>query len=186
VRRNPSLWLVAAVLLLIVYLTWKQYPAPGPSPASTTASAPATPSAPTPPPAAESAPTESRDLSIDEKRGGHTLARHVGRTDEQLRDRLRREPNISAASTYTGRAIAERTVARALARNQSEVAKWLARTGQRTNLSFDYRGVTDEPIGRSIRRGQSTSVPCIDAIVVLRWIERDRYFVLTSYPEIRR
>jgi len=175
VRRNPNLWLVAAVLLLIVYLTWKQYPAPGPAPASTTGSAPATPSAPLPPPAAESAPREARDLSIDEKLGGHTLARHVGRTDDQLRDRLRREPNISAASTYTDRAIAERTVARAL-----------ARTGQRTNLSFDYRGVTNEPLGRSIRRGQSMPAPCIDATVVLRWIERDRYFVLTSYPEIRR
>jgi len=185
VRRNPSLWLVAAVLLLLVYLTWKQYPAPSPSPASPTASVPAAPP-PSAPPAAESAPREARDLAIDEKLGGHTLARHVGRTDDQLRDRLRREPNISAASTYTDRATAERIVARALARNQPAVAKWLARTGPRTNLSFDYRGVADEPIGRSIRRGQSTSVPCIDATIVLRWIERDRYFVLTSYPEVRR
>src|SRR4051794_5666599 len=58
---------------------------------------------------------EPRDLSIDESRGGHTLARHVGRTDAELRQRLIDEPNISAASTYTSRATAELTVARALA-----------------------------------------------------------------------
>jgi hypothetical protein len=45
-----------------------------------------------------------RDLGGDESRGGHTLARHVGRTDSQLLDRLAREPRISAASTYTDRA----------------------------------------------------------------------------------
>jgi hypothetical protein len=132
------------------------------------------------------APGPTHDLSVDERLGGHTLARHVGRTDDDLRDRLRREPNISAASTYTDRATAERTVARALVQSQSQVARWLARTGSRPNLALDFRGVPNEPIGRSMARGRSASAPCTDAVVVLRWIERDRYFVLTSYPEIRR
>jgi hypothetical protein len=42
---------------------------------------------------------ERYDLSKDEERGGHTLERHVARADEELRQRLRRERNISAAST---------------------------------------------------------------------------------------
>jgi hypothetical protein len=29
-----------------------------------------------------------RDLAVEEQRGGHTLSRHVGKTDEQLRDNL--------------------------------------------------------------------------------------------------
>jgi hypothetical protein len=37
------------------------------------------------------------DLGHDEARGGHTLARHVARTDGELRERLARERNISAA-----------------------------------------------------------------------------------------
>ena len=41
------------------------------------------------------------DLEGDEVIGGHTIERHVGRTDRDLADRLRREPQISAASTYT-------------------------------------------------------------------------------------
>src|SRR5512137_1959892 len=52
----------------------------------------------------------SHDLSHDEELGGHTLRKHVGRTDEQLRERLAEEPGISAASTYTDRAAAEMAV----------------------------------------------------------------------------
>jgi hypothetical protein len=40
-----------------------------------------------------------RDLRADEALGGHTLARHVGKTDAELAARLKREPQISAAST---------------------------------------------------------------------------------------
>ncbi len=133
---------------------------------------------------------EARDvapysLAKDERRGGHTLARHVGRTDQELLDRLRRESNISAASTYTDRLAAERTIARTLAREQPRVDKWLARSGNRPNLALDYRGLRDDVIGRSIERGARDAVPCTDAVVVLRWDGQDGYYVLTSYPEAR-
>ena len=67
-------------------------------------------------PHGESAPraVDRYDLARDEARGGHTLSRHVGRTDEELRERLRRERNISAASTWTDREAAETTVVEAL------------------------------------------------------------------------
>jgi hypothetical protein len=58
-------------------------------------------------PAAQPADAPDRyDLTAAERLGGHTLARHVGRTDAQLRDRLRREKNVSAASTYDDREVA--------------------------------------------------------------------------------
>jgi hypothetical protein len=124
------------------------------------------------------------DLSRDESHGGHTLTRHVGRSDADLRDRLRRE-RISAASTYTDRAAAEMTVARALVQQAERVARWEARSGARPNLALDYHGDPSEPIGRSLERNSATTVPCYDAVVVLRW-DGDNYFVLTSYPEARR
>src|ERR1700747_2434130 len=43
-----------------------------------------------------------RDLSQDESAGGHTLRKHVGRSDDELRDRLRHERKLSAASTWAG------------------------------------------------------------------------------------
>jgi hypothetical protein len=125
-----------------------------------------------------------RDLSADEAMGGHTLARHVGRTDAQLAERLRRERQISAASTYTDRAIAERAVGAALASAGMTLSDWEGRSGRRPNLVLHYTERGGTPLGRSLTRGQSRPVPASRALVVLRWDERaSRYYVLTSYPE---
>ena len=117
--------------------------------------------------------------------GGHTLTRHVAKTDEQLVDRLRREPQISSASTYTDRATAERVVGAALAAAGRAFEAWRTRTGRRPN--FVLRHNARETIGRSMSRGRSTSARCERAVVVLRWDDRrQRFYVLTSYPEVSR
>ncbi|HXZ78339.1 MAG TPA: RNase A-like domain-containing protein [Terriglobales bacterium] len=138
-------------------------------------------------PSGTAKPSVSRnrhDLSIDEARGGHTLKRHVGRTDDELRDRLAREP-ITAASTYTDRAAAESSVGEALAADRDRVERWLRRSGGHPNLVLDYDGDPQHPIGSVLNRGAATSVPCSHAVVVLRWAGPDDYYVLTSYPECR-
>ncbi len=127
--------------------------------------------------------SQSHDLSLDERRGGHVLKRHVGKSDEELRDRLNSELNISAASTYTDRATAERTVGEALAANRDRIDRWLHRPSGHPNLVLDYEG--REPIGRSMRRNQQQSEPCSRALVVLKYQAPDDFFVLTSYPDCR-
>ena len=183
--RNPlrgSWWLPVA--LMLGHLACQ--------PAPSASVPPAPPPAAPPPVEARQAPAADLvgaryDLGRDEARGGHTLARHVGRSDAELKERLRREPNISAASTYSDRITAERVVARALARNRTRVDQWLARQGSRPNLVLDYRGSTgDEAIGRSLPRRSSQPMPCSDAVVVLRWDGQRGFLVLTSYPEARR
>ncbi len=131
---------------------------------------------------AERAPA-SHDLSVDEQRGGHTLARHIGRTDAELRQRLKTEPDISAASSYTDRATAERTVGAALEQNADKIQRWIERGPHRPNLVLDYTDPTDA-IGRVMYPRAMGSVPCDHAIVVLR-ADGDSYYVLTSYPECR-
>jgi CDI toxin RNase A-like protein len=128
-----------------------------------------------------------RDLSIDESMGGHTLARHVGRSDAELAERLRREPQISSASTYLDRQTAQRVVGAVLASRRGEIAAWQERAGRRPNLVLHYVSRDGASIGRSLGRGRREPVPCPRAIVVLRWDDRrDRFFVLTSYPEAER
>lgn len=115
--------------------------------------------------------------------GGHTLSRHVGRTDDDLADRLRRESHISAASTYTDRATAEQAVGAALASAGRRLDTWQNREGRRPNLVLRYTSQA-APIGRSLSRGDRVPVSCRHALVVLRWDERaSRFYVLTSYPE---
>lgn len=123
-----------------------------------------------------------RDLAADEIRGGHTIARHVGRTDAQLRQRLEDEPDISAASTYPDLQTAQRVVQTVLDERRGEIEQWEDRSGSRPNLVL--RLDLDEPVGRSIRQGQSRAQECEHAVVVLRWTN-DGWYVLTSYPEDR-
>lgn len=124
------------------------------------------------------------DLDHDEDLGGHTLQRHVGRSDEQLVERLAREPGISAASTYNDRASAEKTVGEALAQEKRRVESWLNRPDVHPNLALQFHG--HNSIGRSIRRGDHASQPCYDAAVILRWDGDHRFHVLTTYPEPAR
>ncbi len=127
-----------------------------------------------------------RDLTADQQRGGHTLSRHVGRTDDQLRQRLRDQPNISAASTYPDRDTAELVVGRVLQQQADRVRSWIRRSGARPNLALRTDDPRGPPIGRVLRRGQRTPMPAHGAVVVLRWDQgRRAYFVLTSYPENR-
>jgi hypothetical protein len=79
-----------------------------------------------------------RDLSVDESMGGHTLARHVGKTDAELSSRLRRERQISSASTYTDRETADRAVGAAVAASHAKITAWERRNGRRPNLVLHY------------------------------------------------
>ena len=127
-----------------------------------------------------------RDLTRDEKRGGHTLSRHVGLTDADLRERLRRDQRISAASTYPDRPTAEQAVTLALLANRKRVDGWALREGSRANLVIDWPG-DGRILGRSLRRGAKAPVPCTRALVILKWnTETEIYYVLTSYPEASR
>ncbi|MFZ1918178.1 MAG: RNase A-like domain-containing protein [Terriglobales bacterium] len=125
----------------------------------------------------------SRDLSLDERSGGHILRKHVGLTEEDLRERLAREENITGASTYTDRRTAEHVVGAAIAKSPDRIESWLNRSGRHPNLVLDYDG--DEPIGRTMNRGASQSRPCTHALIVLKYAGPNDYYVLTSYPECR-
>lgn len=123
------------------------------------------------------------DLERDEQRGGHTLKKHVGRTDRQLEERLERERNISAASTWTDLDSAETTVAAAIRAERGKIENWMRRGYPRSNLALHYDA--GRIIGRSLRHGETQTVDCTGAVIVLRADGPDSFYVLTAYPEDR-
>jgi hypothetical protein len=131
-----------------------------------------------------STPSADRyDLERDEDRGGHTEKKHVGRTDRQLEERLERERNISAASTWTDLDTAETTVAAALRAERGRIENWMRRGYPRANLALHYDA--GRVIGRSLRRSDSYTVDCTASVIVLRADGSDSFYVLTTYPEAR-
>jgi hypothetical protein len=132
-------------------------------------------------PAAASA--DRYDLERDEQRGGHTLKKHVGRTDRQLEERLEHERNISAASTWTDLDAAQTTVAAVLRAERGKIENWMRRGYPRANLALHYDA--GHVVGRSLRRGDRQTVDCTSAVIVLRADGPDSFYVLTTYPEAR-
>jgi Bacterial CdiA-CT RNAse A domain len=124
------------------------------------------------------------DLGRDEARGGHTLDKHVGRSDRELRERLDTERNISAASTWTNREVAEETVARALRAEHNRIARWEERCYRRPNLALHFDA--GRVIGRSMRHGDESSSTSTQTVIVLKADGPNSFYVLTSYPEDRR
>jgi Bacterial CdiA-CT RNAse A domain len=125
-----------------------------------------------------------RDLSRDEAAGGHILRKHVGQTDDELRQRLEREHRITGASTFTDRSTAEHAVGETIAHSRDRIDHWMGRPGGHPNLVLDYDSPI--PVGRTLNRGESQPHPCSHVLVVLKYSEPNDYYVLTSYPECRQ
>lgn len=130
-------------------------------------------------PISDSLDTAGRDLAWDEQQGGHTLTRHVGRSESELALRLEREAGVAAASSFTDRATAEAVVARTLAREQERIAFWMRH--DKESLALDYHGESGRTVGEVLLRGETRARPATDARVVLRK-RGARFFVLTAYP----
>ena len=180
-RRSRG-WIVRASVAVL--LCWAAMHAGGCGNASAPGGSGAESRSPEQPATTAKSANERYDLERDEQRGGHTLSRHVARTDAELAERLERERNISAASTWTDRPAAEETVAEALRDERVRVESWMRRGYPRPNLALHYSAV--HPIGRSLRRGESAAEVCTNAVIVLRADGADGFYVLTAYPEAGR
>jgi hypothetical protein len=177
-------WIVSAIAALLLCLAALQAGGCGGGNASAPSSGGAESSSANHTASAANSAKERYDLARDEERGGHTLSRHVARTDAELAKRLERERNISAASTWADRETAEETVTEALRAERGREESWMRRGYPRANLALHY--LAGRPIGRSLRRGESTPVTCTDAVIVLRADGPDSFYVLTAYPEAGR
>jgi hypothetical protein len=119
-------------------------------------------------------------LAAHEAAGGHLMKKHVGRTDQQLEDRLKHEPNVPTASTFSDRATAESAISKVLDNNQSKINSFLK--GKDNQVVIIEK--TAEPIGTSWKRGASSTVPGTEIYLIIR---RDKkmptgYRLHTGYP----
>lgn len=122
-------------------------------------------------------------LVAEETAGGHTIARHVGRTEAQLRARLVAQNKIPVASTFRTLKDAERFVAEALRANKTAIKDWAkgAISGQTKSFAYDAQRVLGEGVVRSTGQLQNMT----KMVVVVRKVQEQNriYFILTSYPK---
>ncbi|MFH9332022.1 RNase A-like domain-containing protein [Streptomyces althioticus] len=130
----------------------------------------------------------SLDLSRFEKMpGSHGLARHNGKTDDELRGRLTDNPHLTAASTFKDQAAAERAAAKTLKGNQGKILDLLKRPGgSRETLDAPISSDEGTVFVRN-RKGELVERPVTQAKTV---IERDvspgnkfGFKIITHFPE---
>lgn len=120
-------------------------------------------------------------LDFHEAAGGHTLERHVGKTEAELAQRLDSEKRISAASSFTYRSVAEAAIAEAMSIKQSAIDSWMKKQSNRYTIKYDARKI----IGITMRRGASKATPTSRLRIVLQRSTKlpPGYFIYTAYPE---
>jgi CDI toxin RNase A-like protein len=122
------------------------------------------------------------NLEEEEVAGGHTIAKHVGQTEAQLRARLVAEPRIPAASSFASIEEAESVISRALHTNENSIRTWATSSGSPGKFVFEYS--TSKPLGYGVVRSTNALTQMNKINIVLRKtnIAGKVYFLLTAYP----
>ena len=118
------------------------------------------------------------------KHRGHTIARHVGKSDRDLQDRIDRDGKSVASGFYD-----METAAVAIVRtinhkpNKARVRSWLDDDASRRRLAL--RRLFDKPIGRIVYRNGDRRHGKTAVAVLTKWREKGRvsYRLLTAYVE---
>jgi uncharacterized protein YukE len=95
---------------------------------------------------------------------GHTLAKHVGKSHEFLRNRLATEPWINDASTFYNREVAENALSALLLEDRAKIVSWLSTSKKELILT----GRADSAVGTVISRDSSAPLPARGIRLVIR------------------
>jgi hypothetical protein len=116
--------------------------------------------------------------------GGHTIAKHVGRTEQQLRARLAAEPRLRVASTFTNLRMAEDAISKVLRLNAARLKTW-AQTVRPPPLRLSAQDM-GSVIGTGVVRatGQMVNLRKVTVILKFETYNGMPYYVLTAYLEL--
>ncbi len=124
----------------------------------------------------------AHEAAAGTRTGGHTIARHVGQTEAQLRARLAQQTRVTAASSFRTLAEAERAVAGALRAQKAVIANWAntARAGQTFAVTWPAGQVVGHGVIRS--SGQLVAMRSVRVVLKKEVYRGKLYYVLTSFP----
>ena len=118
----------------------------------------------------------------DEKFFGHTLEKHIGKSQDWLEGRLVGDRHKKFVSSYNDLETANRVIKEVILENSTKIKDWLENkpNKKRLSLSKDFKS----KIGILLMRGEKNLKDCNIAVVVLKRVSREAkdFFVITSYP----
>ena len=118
---------------------------------------------------------------------GHTLARHVGKTDADLAARLAANPGLTDTSAFLSREVAESSISNAIDSNASIISKWLSTTNPGPNVKLPLNYMDNEIVGRTLLRGASGAIPTPHlGVILIRDSSSLGYHIRTAFPTLKQ
>ncbi|PTA87237.1 hypothetical protein CWM66_27215 [Kosakonia sp. H7A] len=117
--------------------------------------------------------------------GGHTLERHIGKTPEELFERLERRPTLTATSSFRNVREAEQLISKVIADNRNQIQMWVKHLPPGMNAKMELESLFSGQTGILVSRGSAQVTACYRVRVILRfeyWHDKP-YFVLTAFPK---
>ncbi len=126
-------------------------------------------------------------LSKHEGWGGHTIEKHCGKNDEYLIKRLKDETRIPAATTFTNKKVAKKSIDAVLKSQRKKVADWWNSGNGQPKAFFATVSTKGRAISRAVynQDGENAKSQPVKNCKVRVVLKRDGggWFVLTAFPD---
>ncbi|MEW5290310.1 RNase A-like domain-containing protein [Erwinia papayae] len=118
------------------------------------------------------------------KPGGHTIERHIGKTEAELRQRLTSRPTMTGSSTFYKLSVAEDAISRALKFNSRYIRNWASTGRNGSRLEIDFFAGNEIGFGIKTASGPIIKSHKLRIVLVLQSYNGKPYYVLTAFPKL--
>ncbi|MGF6656028.1 hypothetical protein OKW34_006618 [Paraburkholderia youngii] len=121
------------------------------------------------------------EAKLGSRIGGHTVEKHVGRTEAQLRERLTREPKRQTVSSFTNIESAEWAISEVMRVDALRIKRWAQSSRRAKPLELE------KDVGRTVGYGISRKTDSLTGMSVVHLVLKYEtyngmpYYVLTAY-----
>ncbi|MGF6701009.1 hypothetical protein OKW38_005686 [Paraburkholderia sp. MM5496-R1] len=113
--------------------------------------------------------------------GGHTLEKHVGRTEVQLRERLVREPKRQTVSSFMNLQCAQWAISEVMRYDASRIKIWAQSASRNKPLELEKDVGRKVGYGISRKTGVLTEMSIVHVVLKYETYNGMPYYVLTAY-----
>ncbi|OLL28890.1 hypothetical protein BTH42_25385 [Burkholderia sp. SRS-W-2-2016] len=115
--------------------------------------------------------------------GGHTIEKHVARTEAQLRERLRIEPDRKIVSSFTNLERAESAISEVMRTDAASIRNWAESSGKRRPLTLMQSVQGNIGYGITRKTGNLTLMNRVVIVLKHQTYNGMPYYILTAYVE---
>ncbi|WP_028225948.1 RNase A-like domain-containing protein [Paraburkholderia ferrariae] len=118
--------------------------------------------------------------ALNPRLGGHTLLKHAGRTEAQLRERLRLEPKRDVVSSFRNLQDAEWAISKVMESNRSRIKNW-ALSNPKHPLAVHQDVGKKVGYGLVKETGEIRDMSTVQVVIKYEKYNGMPYYILTSY-----